>query len=125
MGFFLAAVIPAFAGLSPTAVLSPAPPDSDRPLSFIYSAIMLLMACITDAPVSAPIPAAVLASTGESAIWKFGALLELIPSKISKTLGTKLLLRGTILNRTYGAYKNLYISLFLLVLLGPIYYVPP
>ena len=31
------------------------------------------------------------------------------------------LLRGTILNRTYGTYKHLYISLFLLTRFGPIY----
>ena len=34
-------------------------------------------------------------------------------------------LRGTILNRIYGAHKNLYISLFLLTVFGPIYYGPP
>ena len=32
---------------------------------------------------------------------------------------------GTIVNRTYGTYKNLYISLFLLTIFGPIYYRPP
>ena len=36
-----------------------------------------------------------------------------------------LLLRGTILNRTYGPYKNQYISLFLLTIFGPIHYGPP
>ena len=35
------------------------------------------------------------------------------------------LLRGTILNRTYGAYKNLNISLFLPTIFGPISYGPP
>ena len=35
------------------------------------------------------------------------------------------ILRGTILNRTYGPYTNLYISLFLLTIFGPIYYGPP
>ena len=30
-----------------------------------------------------------------------------------------IILRGTILNRTYGLYKNLYISLFLLTIFGP------
>ena len=35
------------------------------------------------------------------------------------------LLRGTLVNRTYGTHKNLYIYLFLLTLLGPIYYGPP
>ena len=37
----------------------------------------------------------------------------------------RFLLRGTILNRTYGAHKNLYISVFLLTVLGPIQYGPP
>ena len=35
------------------------------------------------------------------------------------------LLRGNVLNRTYGRDKNLYISLFLLTMFGPIYYGPP
>ena len=35
------------------------------------------------------------------------------------------LLRGTIVNRTYGRYKNLYIYLFLLTIYGPIYCGPP
>ena len=39
--------------------------------------------------------------------------------------GENTLLRGTILNRTYGEYKNLYISLILLTIFGPIYYGPP
>ena len=34
-----------------------------------------------------------------------------------------LILRGTIVNRTYGAHKKLYIYLFLLTIFGPIYYV--
>ena len=33
--------------------------------------------------------------------------------------------RGIILNRTYGTYKNLYISLFLITTFGPTYYGPP
>ena len=36
-----------------------------------------------------------------------------------------ILLRGAILKRTYGTYKNLYISLFFLTIFGPIYYGPP
>ena len=36
-----------------------------------------------------------------------------------------ILLRGTILNRTYGTDKKLYISLFLPTIFGPIYYGPP
>ena len=35
------------------------------------------------------------------------------------------LLRGTIVNRTYGKHKTLNISLFLLAIFGPIYYGPP
>ena len=35
------------------------------------------------------------------------------------------LLRGGILNRTYGTHKTLYIYLYLLTLFGPIYYGPP
>ena len=35
------------------------------------------------------------------------------------------LLRGTIVNRTYGGHKNLCINLFLLTMLGPIYCRPP
>ena len=36
-----------------------------------------------------------------------------------------LLLRGTIVNRTYGTHKNLYIHLFSPTIFGPIYYGPP
>ena len=36
-----------------------------------------------------------------------------------------ILLRGIIVNRTYGTHKNLYISVFLLTIFGPIYYGPP
>ena len=36
-----------------------------------------------------------------------------------------LLLRGTILKRTYGTHETLYISLFLLPIFGPIYNGPP
>ena len=35
------------------------------------------------------------------------------------------LLRGTIVNRTYGTHKTLYISLLLLTIFGPIYYGSP
>ena len=35
---------------------------------------------------------------------------------------TVALLRGTIINRTYGTLKNLYISLFLPLMFGPIDY---
>ena len=34
-------------------------------------------------------------------------------------------IRGTIENRTYGTHKNLYISLFLRTIFGPVYYDPP
>ena len=37
----------------------------------------------------------------------------------------RVVLRGTILNRTYDAHKNLYISIFLRIIFGPIYYTPP
>ena len=37
---------------------------------------------------------------------------------------TAVLLRGSILNRTYGTDKNLYKSLYLLTIFGPIYYGP-
>ena len=37
----------------------------------------------------------------------------------------KALLPGTIINRTYGTYKNLSIYLFLRRMFGPIYYGPP
>ena len=36
-----------------------------------------------------------------------------------------MILRGTIFNRTYGTHQTLYISLFLLSILGPFYYAPP
>ena len=36
-----------------------------------------------------------------------------------------LLLRGTIVNRTYGTHKNLYVSPFLLTIFGPVNYGPP
>ena len=39
--------------------------------------------------------------------------------------GVLILLRGAILNRSYGTHKHLYISLFLLTIFGPIYYGPP
>ena len=35
------------------------------------------------------------------------------------------LLPGTVVNRTYGALKNLYIHLVFLKIVGPIYYGPP
>ena len=40
-------------------------------------------------------------------------------------LVVKLLLRGTIVNRTYGIHKNPYIEPFLLTIFGPINYGPP
>ena len=36
-----------------------------------------------------------------------------------------LLVRGTMVNRTYGTHRNLHISIFLLTIFGPIYYGPP
>ena len=38
---------------------------------------------------------------------------------------TKSLLRGTIVNRTYGIHKNLYVEPFLLTIFGPVNYGPP
>ena len=38
---------------------------------------------------------------------------------------TAVLVRGTILNRTYGTYDNLYIWLFLGTIFGPVYSGPP
>ena len=35
------------------------------------------------------------------------------------------LIRGTLVNRTYGGHKNLYIHIFLLTIFGPVYYRPP
>ena len=35
------------------------------------------------------------------------------------------LLRGTIVNRTHGTHKNLYIEPFLLTIFGPVNYDPP
>ena len=53
----------------------------------------------------------------------------LIPSIVfPKTVGVvlkRLLLRRTIVNRTYVTHKNLYIYLFLLSIFGLIYYAPP
>ena len=36
-----------------------------------------------------------------------------------------ILLRGTLVNRTYGVHKNLYIKPFLLTIFGPVNYAPP
>ena len=40
-------------------------------------------------------------------------------------IGTAVLLREKVLNRTYGTYKHLHTSLFLLTVFGPINYGPP
>ena len=45
--------------------------------------------------------------------------------KMSRHSQLRLLLRGTIVNRTYGIHKNLYIQHFLLTIVGPINYGPP
>ena len=54
------------------------------------------------------------------------------PSEISWSMNLQIghlqinhLLRGIMVNRTYGTHKNLYISLFSLTIFGPIYYGPP
>ena len=50
----------------------------------------------------------------------------LIPFRIAQSVPFwGQLLRGSIVNRTYGEHKNLYISLFLLAIFGPVYYGPP
>ena len=41
------------------------------------------------------------------------------------TMNNRPLLRGAIVNRTYGTHKKLYISVFLQLIFGPIYYGPP
>ena len=49
-----------------------------------------------------------------------------IDTNVSKTHRVPgILLRGTLVNRTYGGNKNLYIHLFLVTRFGPIYYRPP
>ena len=40
-------------------------------------------------------------------------------------VGVEELLRGTLVNRTYGGHENLCIDPFLLTMFGPIYYRPP
>ena len=47
-----------------------------------------------------------------------------VPIKNNKSYEVHLL-RGTILNRTYGTHKKLYTSLFLPTIFGSIYYGPP
>ena len=49
---------------------------------------------------------------------------EFTPFRSQKDLPVELL-PGTIVNRTYGSYKNIYNYLFLLTIFGPIYYGPP
>ena len=46
---------------------------------------------------------------------------------VAAVYDTTTLLRGAIVNRTYGIHNTLYISLFLLLItiFGPIYYGPP
>ena len=46
-------------------------------------------------------------------------------AKIASKIPVLSLLRGAILNKTYGTDKNLYISLFLPRLFGPTYYYGP
>ena len=52
-------------------------------------------------------------------------LLYLVLNTAYITVYLVLLLRGTIVNRTYGTHKNLNISLFLLTIFGPVNYGPP
>ena len=42
-----------------------------------------------------------------------------------RTTTLLILLRGIIVNRTYGTHKNLHIYVFSLTIFGPIYYGPP
>ena len=44
---------------------------------------------------------------------------------VSRVAYADMLLRGTIVNRTYGTHENLRVYLFLLTKFGPIYYGPP
>ena len=46
------------------------------------------------------------------------------PDLGNRSLRHHLLLRRTIVNKTYGTYKNLHVSLFLQTIFGPIYCVP-
>ena len=55
-------------------------------------------------------------------LWDNYFLSKLISIVLAIRLST--VIRGTILNRTHGTDKNLYISLFLLTIFGPIYYGP-
>ena len=48
-----------------------------------------------------------------------------MPLRVQKDRNATLLIRGTIVNRTYGAHKNLHISLFFVTVFGSIYYGPP
>ena len=54
-------------------------------------------------------------------------MLYLFPVKhISElTVARLFLLPGTIVNKTYGTHKNLYVSLFLPTIFGPVNYGPP
>ena len=63
-------------------------------------------------------------SAGQSRA-RYLALLRLLSRFGDKPLDFRVLLRGAIVNRTYGTHKNLYISLFLQTIYDPIYYGPP
>ena len=52
-------------------------------------------------------------------------MLRVVCSYPSQRMTPALLLRGTILDKTYGTDKNLYILLFYYQKFGPIYYGPP
>ena len=45
--------------------------------------------------------------------------------RLDTMLQCPILLRGTIVNRTYGTHKKLDTSLFVLIIFGPIFYGPP
>ena len=56
---------------------------------------------------------------------RVGAKLVLSKPAPASTLLGVLLLRGTIVNRTYGTNKNLYVYSFSRTIFGPVYYGPP
>ena len=69
----------------------------------------------------------VLVPRAAAATWRVlgASVCLLFPSALDLTLFIYVAFTGTIVNRTYGTHKNLYISPFLLPILGPIYYGPP
>ena len=58
-------------------------------------------------------------------ICQFNPWYSLLGADAGRRRPSTLLVRGTIVNRTYGTPKNLYISFFLPAVFGPINYRPP